>query len=211
MTDYLMAVKVASEQLADAINKKDEAYRERNVLVWFLTCMFPAGIRKTDIEGWDKEWHNCVFIDTPHGQMAWHYHDREHHMFAHLPPYEKPWDGHSGTEKYLRLNRLGLDIQAMPRPADIGIPLDELGNQIINQHCAHCGALMATASNIPGPFQPKEGDAALCYACGEVSVFDPTVETILRKPNEEEQAAIDANAGLQAVRAEWKAAQPTLQ
>jgi hypothetical protein len=41
-------------------------------------------------------------IDTPEGQMSWHYHDEDAHLFAGLPPYEKPWDGHSTLEKYLR-------------------------------------------------------------------------------------------------------------
>ena len=84
----------------------DDAYTERNRLVAHLASIYPSGTRRTEIEGWDPEWHGCVFIDTPEGQMSWHYHDREAHLFAHLPPYEKPWDGHSTPEKYERLWRL---------------------------------------------------------------------------------------------------------
>lgn len=84
----------------------DAAYTERNRLVAFLARKFPSGLRKTEIEGWDPEWHGCVFIDTPEGQMSWHYHDSDAHLFAGLPPYEKPWDGHTTPEKYERLARL---------------------------------------------------------------------------------------------------------
>ena len=88
------------------ISETDQAYYERNKLVRFLASLFPSGTAKTEIPGWDPEWHNCVFIDTPEGQMSWHFHDRDAHLFAALPPYEKPWDGHSTLEKYLRLERL---------------------------------------------------------------------------------------------------------
>jgi hypothetical protein len=89
------------------VTDADQAYAERNKLVRFLACIFPAGTARTDIPGWDPEWHGCVFIDTPAGQMSWHYHDRESAMFADLPPYTKPWDGHTTEEKYQRLAKLG--------------------------------------------------------------------------------------------------------
>jgi hypothetical protein len=81
-------------------------YEERNRLVALLARLFPSGIRKTEIEGWEPEWHNCVYIDTPTGQLSWHYHDSEAHLFEDLPPYTKPWDGHSTPEKYHRLDQL---------------------------------------------------------------------------------------------------------
>jgi hypothetical protein len=84
----------------------DGAYRERNQLVALLAALFPAGIAKTRIEGWDPEWENCVFIELPTGQVSWHYHDREADLFAHLPAYTKPWDGHTTAEKYARVRRL---------------------------------------------------------------------------------------------------------
>ena len=85
----------------------DSVYTERNRLVAMLATLIPgSGIRKTDIEGWDPCWHNCVWVDTSEGQMSWHYHDNDSHLFAHLPPYSKPWDGHTTEEKYARLERL---------------------------------------------------------------------------------------------------------
>lgn len=85
----------------------DEAYTERNRLVALLAHLMPmSGIRKTDIPGWDPEWHNCVYVDTSCGQLSWHYHDDDSHFFADLPPYEKPWDGHTTEEKHTRLDSL---------------------------------------------------------------------------------------------------------
>lgn len=84
----------------------DLAYQERNQVVAALARLFPSGLRKTDIPGWDPEWHGCVFIDLPTGQVSWHFHDREAHLFEGLPPYEKPWDGHSTPEKYKRVAAL---------------------------------------------------------------------------------------------------------
>lgn len=84
-------------------SEKNAVYHERNQLVALLARVYPSGVRKTVIEGWDPEWENCVYIDTPAGQMAWHFNDAEMPLFAGLPPYDKPWDGHTTEEKYARL------------------------------------------------------------------------------------------------------------
>lgn len=90
-------------ELDAARNATNEAYNERNQLAAFLARMYPSGHRKTNIPGWDPEWHGCVFIDLPTGQVSWHYHDREAGLFETLPAYTKPWDGHTTAEKYTRL------------------------------------------------------------------------------------------------------------
>ena len=99
-----------AEQAADRIEKleaaRDGAYTERNRLVALLATLFPSGTKKTAISGWDEAWHGCVYIDLPNGQASWHYHDSEAHLFAHLPPYEGEWDGHSTEEKYARMAAL---------------------------------------------------------------------------------------------------------
>lgn len=83
--------------------KADAAYLERNQVVAALAKCFPSGTKQTAIEGWDKEWHGCVFIDLPTGQASWHYHDSHAHLFAGLPEYQGVWDGHTTPEKYERL------------------------------------------------------------------------------------------------------------
>lgn len=84
----------------------DAAYAERNCLVALLARLYPSGIKRTAIEGWDPEWHGCVYIDLPTGQASWHYHDSETDLFDDLPPYHGEWDGHSTEEKYRRVRVL---------------------------------------------------------------------------------------------------------
>lgn len=88
--------------------RKNAAYLERNRCVALIATMalindWRAGIAKTAIEGWDEEWHGCVYIDLPNGQVSWHYHDSHAHLFAHLPAYEGAWDGHTTEQKYERV------------------------------------------------------------------------------------------------------------
>ena len=87
----------------------DGAYNERNRLVAFMARLFPSGLKKTDIPGWDEAWHGCVYIDLPTGQASWHFHDREAHLFDGLPPYSGEWDGHNTDEKYERIARAALE------------------------------------------------------------------------------------------------------
>jgi len=108
--DQLMAAEVRAEQaeaaLAGAVEDKDEAYRQRNHLVAALARLFPSGVRATNIEGWSPDWHGCVYIDLPSGQISYHYHDSQAHLFAGLPPYDKPWDGHDKKNVHARLAAL---------------------------------------------------------------------------------------------------------
>jgi hypothetical protein len=119
----------AAEAIADALNKAEErdgclpmgthtammdaVYKERNTLAAMLARLYPSGVKRTAIEGWDPEWENCVYIDTPMGQLSWHYHDRDADLFANLEPYAGEWDGHTTEEKYDRLARLMFRIDSM--------------------------------------------------------------------------------------------------
>jgi len=92
--------------VADLRLQKDQAYEERNRVVAALARLFPAGLKRTSIEGWDTEWQGCVYIDLPVGQVSWHYHDTHADLFDGLPPYAGEWDGHTTAEKYRRLAAL---------------------------------------------------------------------------------------------------------
>lgn len=97
----------ANREVSVARDMRDYyAYHERNMVVAALAKLFPSGTARTAIEGWDSAWHGCVYIDLPTGQVSWHYHDNEAHLFAELPSYTKPWDGHTTEEKYRRLSAL---------------------------------------------------------------------------------------------------------
>ena len=94
---------------------KDDAYGERNKVVAALARLFPSGLKVTDIPGWDEEWHNCIYIDLPSGQVSWHYHDSQAHLFEGLPAYDGEWDGHDTEEKYRRLAALKDPGRPLPK------------------------------------------------------------------------------------------------
>ena len=91
----------------DLKNAKDGAYLERNKCVALIARMalamgLKAGRAKTAIEGWSEDWHGCVYIDLPTGQVSWHFHDSHLFLFIDLPKYGGTWDGHDTPEKYRR-------------------------------------------------------------------------------------------------------------
>ena len=100
------------DQLEAMRHRKDGAYEERNKVVALLVRIlldmgWTVGIARTDIEGWDEEWHGCVYAQSPakgHNvepfQWSWHYHDSQHHLFAGLPAWTGAYDGHTTEDKY---------------------------------------------------------------------------------------------------------------
>ena len=93
----------------DAKEELNKVYNERNRVVAALAnAMLLLGYdvyrTKTEIEGWDPEWYNCVYISLPTGQASWHYHDDEKELFDFIIKRDVEWDGHSTEEKYERLN-----------------------------------------------------------------------------------------------------------
>ena len=89
-------------------NAKDGAYLERNKCVALIARMalaqgLTAGVARTAIDGWSDDWHGCVYIDLPTGQVSWHYHDSQSSLFYGLPKYNGAWDGHDTPEKYARV------------------------------------------------------------------------------------------------------------
>ena len=93
---------------------KDQAYKERNLLLSLITKVIPCDSwleRHPDADTtWENDWRWIVFIELPTGQASWHIHDSELPLFKHLGrrvyqvPGEKPsWDGHTTEEKYQRV------------------------------------------------------------------------------------------------------------
>lgn len=158
--------------------RKDGAYEERNRVVAALAAHYPSGITRTDIPGWDAEWHGCVYIDTPVGQLSWHYHDSQAHLFAHLPAYAGSWDGHDTPEKYRRLARIA-DLEAhLARVPDreavarvlcaqqtgIGCLCDEAGNKptcqmVLNDADAVLALFAAQGETAQSPDEDLDFDA----------------------------------------------------
>lgn len=111
-----MELKIQGQDTVIAAQKDtiNGAYYERNMHVALLARLYPSGIRETHIEGWDEEWRNCVYIDLPAGQISYHYHTREAHLFHDLPPYTKPWDGHQKDLVHERLLSPGTFTGVVP-------------------------------------------------------------------------------------------------
>lgn len=94
----------------------EAVYAERNQCVVALAKMalrvgLTAGVAQQDPnEEWDPDWRNIIFIDLPTGQVSWHMHDSESHLFTALPRYMGKWDRHSTQVKYERLAALPVTI-----------------------------------------------------------------------------------------------------
>lgn len=110
---------------------KNNAYRERDMLVCALSKLFPAYLARHDEndKDWEDDWRWIVYIEIPvrekvvsgdqhnhtpekdwfkteNKQVSWHIHDSEREMFNHLEVKENNWDGHNTERKYQRLSAL---------------------------------------------------------------------------------------------------------
>lgn len=94
--------------------QRDQAYNDRNrVIAAFArlarclagpTSIWRAGIGYDQVGDVENGWRHVVFIDTPNGQVSWHFHDDDLELFHDLPAYTGKWDGHDTEEKYRRLD-----------------------------------------------------------------------------------------------------------
>jgi hypothetical protein len=87
-------------------DSKNNAYKERDMLVCALSKLFPSHLqRHPDADkDWEDDWRWIVFIQLPTGQATWHIHDSDLEWFDHLSRDKHvDWDGHTTEEKYKRL------------------------------------------------------------------------------------------------------------
>lgn len=107
-----MTLAERDKRIAELETRKDAAYEERNRVVALLAALamdmgWLVFRTKTAIAGWSEDWHGCVYIETPQGQVSWHYHDSHSHLFTHLPERASwEWDGHDTSTKYARVAAL---------------------------------------------------------------------------------------------------------
>lgn len=104
MKDEILTLIIAKFQEVD--RAKDNAYKERDMLVAALSKLFPAWIGYHTDKEWEDDWRTIIYIKLPTGQVSWHIHDSEKPLFSHLDPGLEEWDGHTTEEKYDRLNSL---------------------------------------------------------------------------------------------------------
>lgn len=103
----LDAAKITDKLKAD----KNSAYSERNNSVAFMAKIaliagwkaYRALHDETD-ESWENDWRNILVIESPCGQLSWHFHDSEFHLISSLDLLSNyVWDGHTTEEKYKRM------------------------------------------------------------------------------------------------------------
>lgn len=122
LLDTMRELVDAEENLAEMTEIKDAAYFERNQVVAALAKCFPSIVTQTEIPGWSPEWHGCVYIQLPTGQVSWHFHESQMYLLDGIPTKGAGWDGwdgHDTEEKYRRLNVLQVPAaQAEAKVAD---------------------------------------------------------------------------------------------
>ena len=98
------------KEIEELTNKKESVYKERNMLVYFLSQMYSSILYHdpTNNGSWPNNIRWIIYIFTPEGQLSWHVSDEEYEKyFKYLPVTDvNPWDGHTTEQKYNRLNRL---------------------------------------------------------------------------------------------------------
>lgn len=105
-----------TREIIDRLEKTvDSAYHERNVLVSVLSKLYTSYQCKTEIDGWDPEWHNCVYIELPTGQVSYHFHDRDAALFAHVEHHSVLWDQHTKDDVHRRWLALNPSADFMSR------------------------------------------------------------------------------------------------
>lgn len=97
------------------------AYTERNRLVAFLAALYPASLSadEGDAEAVPSQL-KTVYVETPAGQMSWHFLPRDEELFNHLPAFRGQWDGHTTEQKYRRLQTLArMECQRDPARKEV--------------------------------------------------------------------------------------------
>lgn len=109
-------------ELAEMEQRKDAAYEERNRVVTVLSKLWPSHWcwHPEDDAEWSADWRTIICIHSPVGQLTWHIHLSQQHLFAHLPKGENHWDGHTTEQKYQRLESFTAESSLLALEATVG-------------------------------------------------------------------------------------------
>lgn len=111
-------VKALTTELREVARERDTAYADRARLVALDTAIYPT-TSNTD-PAW-PDW-RVVYLNTPAGQLSWHIHPQDLHLFDHVPyDPDTVWDGHTTPEKNERiadLTRILIETPALA-PSDV--------------------------------------------------------------------------------------------
>lgn len=177
-----------SSDLDEMTARKDAAYAERNKVVAGFAALamkigYAACRTRTEIEGWSDDWHGCVYIQLPTGQVSWHYHDSEAELFSFLPERAASWDGHETDEKYRRV--LALRYPTTSDTRVMGEPSEEPTSNEVMDFLLGEGPLDGVWFDEPHPKYPGRWWRAYVRRLKEMSAepvaWWPAVENILNE------------------------------
>lgn len=100
--DLEIELDLAQEVVDVYKHRVERAYTERSYASAALARMalrtgLDAGTGLDDTPGMDG-FSTILYVDTPAGQVSWHYKDDDLWLLDGLPRYEKPWDGTSRSK-----------------------------------------------------------------------------------------------------------------
>lgn len=100
--DLEIELDLAQEVVDVYKHRVERAYTERSYASAALARMalrtgLDAGTGLDDTPGMDG-FRTILYVDTPAGQVSWHYKDDDLWLLDGLPSYEKPWDGTSRSK-----------------------------------------------------------------------------------------------------------------
>jgi len=71
--------------------------------------------------------------------------------------------------------------------------------------CPFCGEYHDRVTGISDEeAMPEDGDASMCFCCGEVNVVDGSCDDGLRRPTVDEQRILDGDPRIIDMKAAWK-------
>jgi len=98
--------------------EREAAYHDRDLVLALLARLaaasgWPVGTREDTSPAAEPRFRRVVYVETPAGQLSWHYAAEEAPLFATLPEHTKAWDGHTTPEKHARIAGVILEIDRL--------------------------------------------------------------------------------------------------
>ena len=70
--------------------------------------------------------------------------------------------------------------------------------------CPFCGAHHDRITSVKVEAHPKDGDASMCFSCGEVNIVDNNSDDGMRKPTKRERLELNGDERIRELRQAWR-------
>jgi len=70
--------------------------------------------------------------------------------------------------------------------------------------CPFCGEHFDRITATQDEVHPEDGDASLCFECGEINIVDSSTDEGMRKPTKREQRILDGDKRIIELREAWR-------